>query len=63
VSQYDLRLSAIAFGGYDLYATGHLTSTSKTVTGLPTNGEIIYARLYTFLNGVTFYNDYAFKAQ
>jgi sugar lactone lactonase YvrE len=62
-SQYDLHLSAVAPGGYDLYLSGHIAGTSTTVNGLPTNGEIIYARLYTFLNGVTLYNDYAFKAQ
>jgi hypothetical protein len=63
VSQYDLHLSAVAFGGYDLYVSGHRTGTSATVTGLPTNGEIIYARLYTILNGVTLYNDYIYKAK
>jgi sugar lactone lactonase YvrE len=62
VSQYDLHLSAVAPGGYDLYLSGHITGTSTTATGLPTNGEKIYARLYTILNGVTFYNDYTYTA-
>jgi hypothetical protein len=63
VSQYDLHLSAVAPGGFDLYYSGHRTGTSATANGLPTNGEPIYARLYTFLNGVTLYNEYLYKAQ
>jgi len=62
VSQYDLHLSAVAPGGYDLYLSGHIAGTSTTVNGLPTNGETIYARLYTILNGVTLYNDYTYTA-
>jgi hypothetical protein len=61
-SQYDLHLSAVAAGGYDLYTSGHVTGTSVTVNGLPTNGGTIYARLYTILNGVTYYNDYTYTA-
>ncbi|MGA2050493.1 MAG: protease pro-enzyme activation domain-containing protein [Terracidiphilus sp.] len=62
-SEYDLHLSAVAPGGYDLLASGHLTGLSVTAHGLPTNGETIYARLYTILDGVTVYNDYTYKAQ
>jgi hypothetical protein len=61
VAQYDLHLSAVAAGGYDLYSSGHVTRTSMTVSGLPTNGKPIFARLYSFINGVTFYNDYTFS--
>jgi hypothetical protein len=63
VSKYDLHLSAVAFGGYDLFVSGPIAGNSRTVYGLPTNGEVIYARLYTILNGVTLYNDYIYKAQ
>ena len=63
VSQYDLHLSAVAPGGYDLYFSGYRAGTSASATGLPTNGETIYARLYTILNGVTLYNDYTYKAK
>ena len=62
VSAYDLHLSAVAPGGYDLYVSGHITGTSVTVNGLPSNGETIYARLYSIINGATVYNDYTFKA-
>jgi len=63
VSAYDLHLSAVAAGGYDLYSSGHTTSTIKTVNGLPANGEPIYARLYSIIGGVTYYNDYTYKAK
>jgi hypothetical protein len=63
VTAYDLHLSAVAPGGYDIFASGHITNTYKTVPLLPTNGETIYARLYSFIGGVTYYNDYTFKAE
>jgi len=46
--------------GYDLYLSGHVTSLSATVSGLPVNGEKIYARLYSIINGATQYNDYIY---
>jgi len=33
------------------------------VNGLPANGEPIYARLYSIIGGVTYYNDYTYKAK
>jgi sugar lactone lactonase YvrE len=60
VSQYDLHLSAVAPGGSELYSSGHITGTSTPVYGLPTNGATIYARLYSVIDGITFYNDYIF---
>jgi hypothetical protein len=61
-SAYDLHLSAIALGGYDIYSSGHITGTSTTVNNLPINGEKIYARLYTIFDGVTHYTDYTYFA-
>jgi hypothetical protein len=63
VSAYDLHLSAVAAGDFDLYSSGHTTSTIKTVNGLPANGEPIYARLYSIIGGVTYYNDYTYHAK
>jgi len=57
-TQYILHLSAVAPGNYELYLSGHITATSVNVTGLPTNGKTIYARLYSIVNGVLLYNDY-----
>jgi sugar lactone lactonase YvrE len=61
-SAYDLHLSAVAPGGYDLYVSGHITGTSATAKDLPINGGTIYARLYTIVDGVTYYNDYTYTA-
>jgi hypothetical protein len=61
-SAYDLHLSAVAPGGYDLYLSGHITGTSTTANNLPINGGKIYARLYTIVGGVTYYNDYTYTA-
>jgi hypothetical protein len=63
VSQYDLHLSSVAPGAYDLYASGHITGTSTPVHGLPTNGETIFARLYSVIDGITFFNDYSYQAK
>ncbi|MGA2048110.1 MAG: hypothetical protein ABSG96_10475 [Terracidiphilus sp.] len=63
VSAYDLHLSAVAPGGWDLYASEHVTSTFRTAPLLPTNGEKVYARLYSIIGGVTYYNDYTYTAE
>jgi hypothetical protein len=63
VSAYDLHLSAVAAGDSDLYSSGHTTSKIKTVNGLPTNGKTIFARLYSIIGGVTYYNDYTYTAK
>jgi len=63
VSQYDLHLSTVAPGDYDLYVSGHITGTATTVHGLPTNEAKIYARLYSVIDGITFYNDYTYKTE
>jgi len=48
-------------GGYDLANMGPFTGTNATVT-LPTNGTMIYVRLWTFFNGgaTQLYNDYTY---
>jgi CRISPR/Cas system endoribonuclease Cas6 (RAMP superfamily) len=63
VTQYDLHLSAVAPGNSELYSSGHVTGTSRSVSGLPTSGATIYARLYSIIDGIMFYNDYTYKAQ
>jgi hypothetical protein len=49
-------------GGTNIYNQATGTSTSRTVTGLPSNGSMIYARLWTQYGGVWFYNDYSYKS-
>jgi len=60
-SAYDLHLSAVSPGGYDLYVSV-INHTSATVKDIPVNGKTIYARLYSIVNGVTYYNDYTYTA-
>jgi hypothetical protein len=62
-SGYTLWLGSKGVGSDDLYNSGQQTATSAKVTGLPTNGKTIYARLFTTLNGVQVYVDYTYKAK
>jgi len=62
-SGYSLWLSATGPGLHDLYDSHEWPGTSASATGLPTNGETIYARLHTTYGNVTVYTDYTFTAQ
>ena len=59
---YSLWLGSTGPGSDDLYDSGLTTATSVTASGLPTNGETIYTRLYTNFNGALAYSDYTFTA-
>ena len=62
VSNYDLRLGTTV-GANNLFGSGTTTAASVTATNLPTNGETIYARLYTnYASGIQAYADYTFTA-
>ncbi|HTX75983.1 MAG TPA: protease pro-enzyme activation domain-containing protein [Terracidiphilus sp.] len=60
-TDYGFRLGTTV-GGNNLWGTGPITGTSTTPTNLPTNGEIVYARLTTFFGSVQVYTDYTFTA-
>jgi hypothetical protein len=49
-------------GSSSLYNSGKVTATSETVNNLPTNGETIYARLYSLIDGVWEYTNYTYVA-
>lgn len=57
-----LVVGTVGPGSSDLYNSGQTTVPSATATGLPTNGEFIYARVYTNFNGVQVYTDYTYRA-
>ena len=61
-TSYQLWLGSTGVGSYNLYYSGTVTATSVTVNQLPTNGETIYARLITVVNGVQSHNDYTYTA-
>ena len=60
-NDFQFRLGT-KLGSNDIYGSGPTNSTSETVTGIPTNGETIYARLYYQINGGLQYFDYTYKA-
>jgi hypothetical protein len=49
-------------GANDLYVGNQLTNTSKQISSLPTNGSTIYVRLWSFVSGTWYYNDYTYTA-
>ena len=59
VVDYELYLGTTGVGSRDLYDSGVTTSLSKTVSGLPTGGQTIYARLWSW-NGVWQTKDYTY---
>jgi hypothetical protein len=52
-----LWLGSTGMGSSDLYVSAPLKTNSIEVTVLPTNGETIYARLWTDVNGTFVYTD------
>jgi hypothetical protein len=60
-SGYYLWIGSTA-GGNNIYNSEEKTVTTYTFTGLPTNGETVYVRLWTNYNGVWRSNDYQFTA-
>jgi hypothetical protein len=62
-SDINLMLGSTGAGSHNLYQSGVSAATSATVRSLPTNGEVIYARLWYKINGVWEYVDYTYRAQ
>ncbi len=61
VSQYWLQVGSSS-GATDLYYQSTGTSQSATVTGLPTNGQTLYVRLWSLISGSWQVNDYTYTA-
>jgi Bacterial Ig-like domain (group 3) len=51
-----------SLGSSNLYNSGNVTVTSETVSDLPSNGETVYVRLYTLLNGAWQSTSYTYTA-
>jgi hypothetical protein len=62
-ASYALLLGTAGIGSSDLWNSGTQTVTSVRFDSMPTNGESIYARLITNLNGTLEYSDYTFTAK
>jgi sugar lactone lactonase YvrE len=59
---YQLNLSAIAPGNSELFLYKG-TALSATAPTLPANGAKVYARLYSYIDGIWLYNDYVYTEQ
>jgi sugar lactone lactonase YvrE len=59
---YSLWLGSTGVGSSNLYNSHETAATSVTVSGLPTNGETIYAQLNTIFNGTSLSIDYTYTA-
>ncbi len=62
-THFELWLGSTGVGSSNLYNSGNVTVTTETVNGLPTNGETIYVRLYSLINGAWQSADYTYTAQ
>jgi sugar lactone lactonase YvrE len=61
VTQYELWVGT-AKGAHNLLYTGGVTTLSAVVPTLPTNGEPIYARMWSYINAAWQYTDYTYTA-
>jgi hypothetical protein len=62
-TEYELWVGSTGVGSSNLNYPGVTTGTTETVSGLPTNGETLYVRLYSKISGVWQYNDYTYTAE
>jgi hypothetical protein len=61
-TQYYLWVGTTGVGSRNLMNTGLRKVTSWNVTGIPTNGETVYARLATYYGSIEMLVDYTFTA-
>ncbi len=61
-AEYQLRLGSTGVGSYNLFNSGATTATSETVSGLPTNGVTVFARLYQLIDGAWKSTDYTYTS-
>jgi len=61
-TSYTLDISNTSPGAGNVYSSGGIHATSKTVTGLPTTGGTLYVTLITLLNGVQQSVNYTYTA-
>jgi hypothetical protein len=59
---YQLWLGTTGVGSKNLYDSGSTTGTTETVSGLPTTGGTVYARLWWEISGVWQHADYTYTA-
>ena len=66
VTKYLFELGTTGHGSSNVYNSAGTSTTALTtgvVSGIPTTGATLYARLYSYINGAWQYNDYTFTEQ
>ena len=63
ITEYYLFLGSNGVGSDNLFNSGYTTHNSVSVTGLPVNGEMVYARLYWTISGAWHYIDSIYRAE
>jgi hypothetical protein len=61
-THFELFVGTTGAGSSNLYNSGNVTATSETVSGLPSNGQKLYVRLNSLINGVWQSTDYTYVA-
>jgi hypothetical protein len=62
-TKYELQLGTTGVGSSNLYNSGGTTATTETVSGLPTTGVKVYARLWSEIDAKWKYVDYTYTAE
>jgi hypothetical protein len=64
VTEYELWVGTTGVGSSNINYPGATTTTSETVSGLPSSGGgTVYVRLYSKINGAWQYHDYTYTAE
>jgi len=66
VTKYLFELGTTGHGSSNVYNSAGTSTTALTtgvVSGIPTTGATLYARLYSYINGAWQYNDYTYTEQ
>jgi hypothetical protein len=61
-TNFEFWVGTQGIGTANLYNSGQTGATSATVSDLPSNGEKVYVRLYSLINGAWQYTDYTYVA-
>ena len=61
-THFEFWVGTTGAGSSNLYNSGNVTATTETVSDLPSNGETVYVRLYSLINGAWQYTDYTYMA-
>jgi serine protease len=59
---YWLFVGTTGVGSKNLYDSNQTSATSETVSGLPSNGAKLYVRVYSWVNGTFYFNDYTYTS-